>query len=228
MVRAITVVIFICLTARTKAVGPPYNFSDKSDRQLLNLLNDRDRKMRFCAAVWLGDRYKNPSKVTVGSTHAKTNSPSPNPKMVPKITNALQKHLKSDPDRDVRDCSLQALSQLRYWTNCTSLVAFGLFDSDSFVRIKACSFLIEISSDYHESLHPQVVETLRACLRSTNDVETIWYASYSSEPLGTNGLSLVPDLRDLTGHKSEKVRDYAQRALDVLEPKKPAGSQPPP
>jgi HEAT repeat protein len=199
------------------ALQPIHNFSDKTVAELLSLLESTDARARHCAAIFIGDRYRNPKAMVFNAPIHKPNSPAPELPIPSRVIPALTAHLKTDADWDVRVSALGALRELRFRTNTTPIVALALEDKDRLIRIRACSSLIDISHDYSEPIHTNAIPALIRCLNPIGKVEQIWQAAYAAEQLGTNGTAVVPALRTLTKHDSHKVRHYAERALSRIE-----------
>lgn len=216
LVLSIGIGVFLLCHAR--ATQPSLNFSDKSVAQLLELLENKDGTVRHCAAIAIGDRYRDPSQFVVNGLIQKPNSPARQLPLPPQVVPKLAEHLKSDPDLNVRICAVHALRDLHFETNTTAVLLIGLDDKDSLVRIRTCSALITTSRARSLPLHERVIPTLIQCLDPKGEVERIWQAAYAAEPLGTNGVALVPALRELKKHESGKVRDYADRALSKIAP----------
>jgi len=189
-------------------VQPAHNFSDKTIPELLLLLEDKDSTVRHCAAIFIGDRYRNPNAVVINGPIHKPNSPSPEFPIPWKVIPAL-----SDADWAVRACAIHALDELRFHTNTTPLIALALDDKDTLIRVRACTALIDISHEYQEPLHSKVIPTLDGCLNPAGGVEEIWQAAYAAEALEKDGTPLIPALHLLTKNNSDKVRHYAHRAL---------------
>ena len=211
----LALIIFAGLSAL--AGQPVRNYSDKTIAQLMSLLESSDATERHCAAIFIGDRYRNPkANVINGPTH-KPNSPAPEFPIPSRVIPALTAHLQTDGDWRVRACALGALRDLRFHTNTTPSVALALNDKDTLVRIRACSALIDISHDYSESLHTDVIPTLVCCLDPKGEVEQLLQAAYAAEQLGVQGVGVVPALRTLKHHDSPKVKHYAERALKQIE-----------
>lgn len=212
----VAVTIFAPFSA--SGVQPTHNFSDRTVPELLSLLESTDPQVRQCAAIFIGDRYRNPEAIVIDAPRHKPNSPAPEYPIPNRVIPALTTHLKTDADRSVRVCALEALCNLRYHTNTTPIVALALNDKDTLMRINACTALINISHDYSETLHTQAIPTLIGCLDPKGEIEQVWQAAYAAEQLGTNGTAVVPALRTLTTHDSPKVRYYAERALSRIQP----------
>jgi HEAT repeat protein len=199
------------------AVQPPYNYSDKTVAELLVLLGNKDHKVRYCAAIFLGERYRNPKTSVINGPIQKPNSPAPEFPIPADVVPRLAEHLKSDADWDVRAGAVFALRDVRFHTNTTSLLAAGLDDRDALIRIRTCTALIDISHEYPEPLVERVIPTLAQCLSPDGEVEHIWQAAYAAEGLGGEGKPLIPALVRLKKHESEKVRHYAESALSKIE-----------
>jgi HEAT repeat protein len=196
---------------------PPYNYSDKTVAELLELLENKDNTVRECAAIFLGERYRNPKAVVINAPIHKPNSPVPELPIPALVGPRLAEHLKTDPDLSVRICVVFALRDLRFHTNTTPILVSGLDDKAVLIRIRTCTALIDISQDYSEPLVERVIPTLIQCLAPDGEVEDIWQAAYAAEQLGSSGVPLVPALQRLRKHKSSKVRDYAKRALTKIQ-----------
>lgn len=212
----LSLVIFIAFAA--PAAQPTHNFSDKTVAELLSLLESTNASVRHCAAIFIGDRYRNPRAAVFNGPMRKSNSPAPEFPIPSGVIPALTAHLKTDADWAVRVCALGALRDLRFQTNTTSIVGLGLDDKDTLIRIRTCSALIDIAHDYSDPLHARTIPTLIGCLDPKGEVEQIWQAAFAAEQLGTNGTAVVPALRTLANHDSPKVRHYAERALSRIEP----------
>lgn len=216
-----TRIFWMCLVAwvalAASAVQPTHNFSDKTVGELLSLLESTNASVRHCAAIFLGDRYRNPRAIIVNGPMRKPGSPAPEFPIPDRVIPALTTHLKSDADWAVRSCALRALCDLRFRTNTTPIVALALEDRDTLIRIRACSALIDISSDYSEPLHAQAIPTLIACLDPKGEEDHLWQAAYAAGPLGSNGVPVIPALRILMTHDSPKVRRYAEKALSQIQ-----------
>jgi hypothetical protein len=212
----LSLVIFAAIAAF--AAQPRHNFSDKTVAELLSLLESNDASVRHCAAIFIGDRYRNPKAIVVNGPTHKPNSPAPEFPIPSRVIPAMTVHLETDADWAVRVCALGALRDLRFHTNTTPIVASALDDKDTLIRIRACSALIDISHDYSEPLHTRTIPTLIGSLDPKGEIEQIWQAAYAAEQLGTNGTALVPALRTLASHDSPKVRHYAEKALLRIEP----------
>src|SRR6266403_1738902 len=102
---------------------PAHNFSDKTVAELLSLLESSDASVRHCAAIFIGDRYRNPKVPVSLPPIRKPDSPAPQIPIPSGVVPALTAHLKTDTDWDVRVCALFALCDLRFRTNTTALVA---------------------------------------------------------------------------------------------------------
>jgi HEAT repeat protein len=216
--RIVLLSVVILAASALFAAQPTYNYSDKTVVQLLELLESKDSTVRHCAAIFLGDRYRNPEAIVINGPVHKPNSPPPQFPIPTQVIPHLAEHLKSDPDVLVRMCTVFALCDLRYRTNTTPILLTGLDDKDKIVRIRTCTALIGISHDYTEPLQTRVIPTLIDCLNPNGEVEQIWQAAYCAEQLGTNGTAVIPALRTLLTHDSPKVRDYAGRALLRIKP----------
>jgi hypothetical protein len=216
--RTLTFIVWSALIFEAVAAQPTHNFSDKTVAELLSLLESTNASVRHCATIFIGDRYRNPRAIVINGPMRKPNSPAPEFPIPTRVIPALTAHLSTDADLAVRVCALGALSKLRFHTNTTPIVALTLKDKDTLMRIRACSALIDISRDYSEPLHTNAIPTLIRCLDPHGEVEQVWQAAYAAEQLGTDGTAVVPALRTLTKHDSQKVRDYAKRALSRIEP----------
>jgi hypothetical protein len=211
-------VFFACSVG---AMQPTYNYSDKTVAELLELVENKDSTVRHCAAIFLGDRYRNPKAIVIDGPVHKPDSPPPEFPIPAQVVPSLAQHLKTDPDLSVRMCAVFALRDLRFHTNTTSILVTGLDDKDVLIRIRACTALIDISQDYSEPLVERVIPTLIQCLSPDGEVENIWQAAYAAEELGDAGKPVIPTLQQLAKHKSSKVRYYAERALSkIREPHK--------
>jgi hypothetical protein len=210
---AVWLLLTIFAPCAVYGMQPTHNFSDKTVPELLALLESNDSKVRHCAAIFIGDRYRNPKEIVVNGPIHKPNSPAPEFPIPSRVIPALTAHLKTDADWTVRVCALGALEHLRYHTNTTPIVALALDDKDASVRVRACAALLQISQDYSESLHARVIPTLKACLDPKGETEQLWYSAWTAGEFGTNGVVLLPALRVLTTHDSPKVRRYAEEAL---------------
>jgi len=216
--RIVRLSLIILAVFPASAAQPVHNFSDKPVAELLSLLESTDATVRHCAAMFIGERYRNPKAIVVNGPIIKPNSPAPEFPIPDKVIPALTAHLKTDADWAVRVCALFALSDLRFHTDTTPIVALALDDKDKLIRIRACTALIDISHDYSEPLHAKTIPTLIGCLDSRGEDEQIWQAAYASGQLGPNGGAVFPALRTLTMHDSPKVRHYAQEALSRIVP----------
>ena len=217
-IRIVRLVGLVIATSALIAAQPTHNFSDRTVAQLLELLESKDGTVRHCAAIFLGDRYRNPKAVVVNSPIHKPNSPPPEFPIPALVIPQLGHHLKSDPNVSVRMCAVFALRDLRFRTNTTPILLTGLDDKEVIIRIRTCRALIDISRDYSEPLHTRAIPTLIGCLDPKGEIEQIWQAAYAAEQLGTNGMAVVPALRTLMKHDSPKVRHYAERALSRIDP----------
>ena len=60
----LTCIVWLSLTIfspfAASGTQPTHNFSDKSVSELLALLESTDPVVRHCAAIFIGDRYRNP------------------------------------------------------------------------------------------------------------------------------------------------------------------------
>ena len=61
--RILTFAFGISLTCSVSAMQPAYNYSDKTVAELLELLKNKDSTVRHCAAIFLGERYRNPKSM---------------------------------------------------------------------------------------------------------------------------------------------------------------------
>lgn len=199
------------------AMQPVHNFSDKTVAELLILLEDNDSIVRYCAEIFIGDRYRNPNAVVINGPIHKPNSLAPEFPIPCKVIPALTEHLKSDADWAVRARAIHALYELRFQTNTTPLIALALDDKDPLIRVRACTALVDISHEYKEPLHSKVIPTLNVCLNPEGRVEEIWQAAYAAEALEKDGAPLIPALQLLAKSDSEKVRHYASRALARIQ-----------
>lgn len=222
LLRLLTRIVWVSLAIftafSTSGIQPTHNFSDKTVSELLLLLENKDAKVRHCAAIFIGDRYRNPKAFVVNGPIPKPNSPAPEFPIPSRVIPALTTHLKTDVDWAVRVCALGALQHLRFHTNTTPIVAFALDDKDASVRVRACAALLNIPHDYSESLHPRAIPTLIACLDPKGETEQLWYPAWIAGEFGTNAVAAVPALRALTKHNSPKVRHYAEEALSKIQP----------
>jgi HEAT repeat protein len=75
--RILTFAFGISLACGVYAAQPRYNFSDKTVAELLELLESKDSTIRDCAAIFLGDRYRNPKVTVINAPIHKPNSPPP-------------------------------------------------------------------------------------------------------------------------------------------------------
>jgi hypothetical protein len=218
MARIAIMLMLLVSSSQLFAIQPRYNYSDKSVSELLGLLENNDATIRACAAIFLGDRFRDPKEILVNGPIHKTNNPPPELPVPNNVILKLSAHLKSDQDFGVRLCAVAALKDLKFHTNTTPFLVSALTNQYSLVRIRASSALIEISHKYSEKLPAPVIPTLKQCLLdSKEDVEIIWQAAYATEQLGKDGQSLIPALQQLKQHQSRKVRDYANRALAKID-----------
>lgn len=215
--RILTVAIGIFWACCVSAMQPAHNYSDKTVAELLELLEDKDSTVRHCAAIFLGDRYRNPKAIVIDGPIHKPNSPAPELPIPSQVVSRLTEHLKADPDLSVRMCAVFALRDLRFHTNTTPILVTGLDDRDVLIRIRTCTALIDISQDYSEPLAERVIPTLSQCLAPDGQIEDIWQAAYATEQFGSAGKPLIPALERLKKHESSKVRYYANRALAKIE-----------
>jgi hypothetical protein len=216
--RLVWLSFLILATSVLFAAQPTHNFSDRTVAELLELLENKEGTIRHCAAIFIGDRYRNPNADSVNGPIHKPNSPPPEYPIPTQVIPRLGHHLKSDPDRLVRMCAVAALRDLRFRTNTTPILLTGLDDTDVIIKIRTCTALIDISHEYSEPLHPRTIPTLINCLDPKWEADQLWQAAYAAEQLGTNGTAVVPALRVLTRHDSEIVKHYAKRALSRIEP----------
>lgn len=224
--RILTFVIGILWACCAAAMQPAHNYSDKTVAELLELLENNDSTVRHCAAIFLGERYRNPKAIAINGPVHKPNSPSPELPIPAQVVPRLAEHLKTDPDVSARMCSVFALRDLRFRTNTTPILVAGLEDKDVLIRIRTCTALIDISQDYSEPLAERVIPTLTQCLAPDGEIENIWQAAYACEQLGGAGKSLIPALQRLKKHDSSRVRYYAKRAISRIEhPDKESRSQ---
>src|SRR5215469_10841038 len=100
--RILAFAIGISLACRASAMQPTYNYSDKTVAELLELLENKDSTVRHCAAIFLGDRYRNPEAIEVDGPIHQPNSPPPQFPIPPQVVSHLTEHLKTDPDVLVR------------------------------------------------------------------------------------------------------------------------------
>jgi hypothetical protein len=215
--RILIVAFGIFSACRVGAIQPKHNYSDKTVGELLELLENRDSTVRYCAAIFLGARYRNPKTIVSDWPIPKPNSPAPEFPIPAQVVPRLAQHLKTDPDWDSRVGAVFALRDLRFRTNTIPALVAGLDDRDVLIRIRTCTALIDISHDYSEPLVERVIPTLSQCLAPDGEVEHIWQAAYAAEELGAAAKPLIPDLLRLKGHESEKVRHYAGQALSKIE-----------
>ena len=220
--QRILILAFVTLTTSCAlGVLAAYDFSDKTVAQLLELLESNDRAVREHAAFYLGYRYRKPGVQINPPTYKKQHPEFP---LSPQAVQRLAEHLKSDSVYAVRIAAMRALTDLRSCTNTTSLVAAGLEDTNSYVRVWTCSALIYLSHDYSEPLVAKIIPTLRQCLSDDNEEEPTWIAAWISGQLGDEGKSLLPELQKLAKHKSSMVRDHAREAQkSILQEKKRTG-----
>jgi hypothetical protein len=195
------------------ASEPARNYSDKTVAELLDLLENNDGTVRQCAAIFLGDRYRDHETAVVNGIMQLPNSPDPELPLPAAVIPKLSQHLKTDPDVLVRLCAVGALRDLKFRTNTTPILIVGLIDKDAMIRIRTCAVLIEISQKYSEPLQADVLPTLTECLAPDGEEGNIWYAAYIAGPLGSSGRPLVSALERLKMHESSKVRHYASEAL---------------
>ena len=215
--RILTFAIGLLWACSASAMQPPYNYSDKTVAELLQLLENKDGTIRQCAAIFLGERYRNPKAIVINGPIHKPNSPPPELPIPAQVVPRLAQHLSTDPDLSVRICAVFALRDLRFHTNTVPVLVIGLDDKDVLIRIRTCTALIDISQDYSEPLAERVIPTLIQCLSPDGEVEDIWQAAYAAEQLGSAGGPLIPALERLKKHDSSKVRYYAERALSKIE-----------
>jgi len=209
LLRILTALLVMLAASRSPGMLAAHDYSDKTVAEVLELLESNDRGLRVDAAMFLGYRYRKPGVVVNPPTYKEQHPEFPLP---PHLVPSLASHLRSDPDDLVRIVAMRALGDLRSCTNTTGLVAEGLADTNSLVRIHTCETLIDISHDYSEPLVAEVVPTLRRCLLVDGDVEPTWIAAWVTGHLGSAGTPLLPELKQLAKHKSSKVRHYAREA----------------
>lgn len=191
-----------------------HDYSEKTDTQLLRLLEDHDRSVRVDAALYLGYRYRKHGAIINPPTYKNQHPEFPLP---PQIIPHLAAHLMSDPDYAVRIEAMRAIRELKTCTNTTQIVAAGLEDTNVYVRVWTCGALIDISNQYSEPLVAGVISTLRQSLSLDGEEEPTWIAAWISGRLGNAGIALLPELEKLDKHRSSKVRQYAGEARQFIQ-----------
>jgi hypothetical protein len=215
MARISIMLMLLVSSCQLFATQPSHNYSDKFVSELLGLLENTNAGIRADAAIFLGDRYRDPKDILPNSPIHKTNSPPPELPVPKAVFSKLSEHLNSDKDSGVQVSVIDALGNLRFRANTTPFIIPALTNHDSGIRIRGCLVLTEISHKYSEKLPDSVIPTLKQCLSETN-VETLWYAAWAAEQLGKDGKPLMPILQSLKNHPSSKVRYNVERAITKI------------